>query len=139
MYFLSQLGVEFLFQSLLKQVSASTLPQLEKRRNEVKGSISLLFSEALPDEAAMAQKAKEIINSAISYLQDSKSSRERLLSTSSSVIELTNIDPESVPPIPSRLKSKPATLKEAYVSTCLSSWKSEKEKHYSPPIWIRRG
>jgi hypothetical protein len=125
-------GVEFLFQSLLKQVSASTLPQLEKRRNEVKGSISLLFSEALPDEAAMAQKAKEIINSAISYLQDSKSSRERLLSTSSSVIELTNIDPESVPPIPSRLKSKPATLKEAYVSTCLSSWKSEKREALLP-------
>ena len=80
----------------------------------------------------MAQKAKEIISNAIAYLQESKSSHERLLSTSSSVIQLTNLDPESVPPIPSRLKSKPSTLKEAYVSTCLSSWKSEKREALLP-------
>jgi len=125
-------GVEFLFTTLLKQVSKSNLPFLEKKKDEVGQLISQLLSEALPDEVALAQMSKNIIKKAIDYLENSQSLKERLLSTSTSVLELTNIDPELVPPLPSRLESKSSTVKEAYISTCLSSWKSEKREVLNP-------
>jgi hypothetical protein len=120
-------GVEFLFSKLLSQMeSENNYLNLNSKSNGLKENILAMLREALPTESDEDEKRKTFLEKEIDFLNQLKAKNTEVKKISQTVIDLTSITPESIPPVPSNLHQKPKSAHFSYLKTCLLKWKSEK-------------